>query len=215
MANSKAMKFYDCQTAPSPRRVRFFIAEKGLDIPTIQVDLASGEQFGSGFTDKNHAATVPVLELEDGTCIAESVAICQYLEELHPAPPLLGNDARERALVTMWNSRAEQAGLAAIAESLRNRSKGMVGRALPGPVGYEQIPELVSRGRKRAEVFFEDLDSRLGASEFVATDQFSIADITAFIAVDFAGWIKLFVPDELAHLHRWYKTVAARPAAKV
>ena len=147
------MKFYDCNTAPSPRRVRIFIAEKGVEIPTVQVDLAGGEQLGAAFKKINPDCTVPVLELDDGTHLTEVFAICQYLEEKFPEPALLGGSATERALVAMWNTKIEFNGLAALAETFRNRAKGMKGRAMTGPDDYEQIPELVDRGRRRFELF--------------------------------------------------------------
>ena len=209
------MKFYDCGTAPSPRRVRIFIAEKGLEIETVEVDLRNGEHLSPEFRKINPHCTVPALELDDGTCIAEIPPICRYLEELHPEPNLLGADARERAIIAMWDRYMELDGVMAVAEALRNRAKGMKGRALTGPVGYEQIPELAERGRKRTGQFFTDLDERLGESDYIAGDRFSVADITAFVAVEFAGWLKITIADEQNNLRRWYDTVAARPGCQV
>ena len=208
------MLFYDCETAPSPRRVRLFIAEKGIDIPVRQVDLRSGEHLQPEFREKNPDCTVPALELDDGSVIGESLAICAYLEEQFPEPPLMGTTPEERARVLMWNARIEQQGLAAVAESFRNRSKGFVGRALTGPEGFDQIEALVSRGRRRAELFMEMLDEHLDGREFILGDTFTLPDITALVTVDMAAWIKLQVPESLGNLRRWHQAVGARPSAK-
>ena len=205
------MKFYDCRTAPSPRRVRIFIAEKGIDIETVQVDLGSGEQFSDEFRALNPDCVVPVLQLDDGSCLSEVAAICQYLEERYPEPPLLGKTAEDRARVTMWNAKIEQQGLLSMADAFRNSAKGLRGRAVTGSLGYEQIPELAERGRQRVRQFFERLDAQLADSPFVAGASFSMADITAFVLVDFAAWIKIAVPEEASNLARWYGGVSARP----
>ena len=207
------MKFYDCQTAPSPRRVRIFIAEKGLDIPTVQVDLRNGEHLTEAFRRLNPWCTVPVLELDDGTAISEAVAVCRYLEDAHPEPPLMGVDARDRALVTMWEHRFEIDGFLAVTEAFRNQARGLAGRALTGPESVAQIPELAQRGRARVERFFRELDARLAGRPFVAGERYTIADITAQVAVDFAGWIKMSLPAELRHAAEWYERVSARPSA--
>ena len=207
------MKFYDCTTAPSPRRVRIFLAEKGIELDTVQVDLGSGEQLGDAFRKVNPDCVVPALELDDGTCLSEVIAICQYLEELHPEPRLLGATSLERAQVSMWNAKVEQLGLLSMMDAFRNSAKGMVGRALPGPASYEQIPELAERGRQRVVQFFSRLDDQLADNRFVAGDRFSIADISALVLVDFAGWVKLPVPEGAQHLSRWYAEVAKRPSA--
>jgi glutathione S-transferase len=207
------MKFYDCKTAPSPRRVRIFMAEKGLDIETVQVDLGSGEQLGDAFRRINPDCVVPVLEIDDGSHLTEVTAICQYLEELQPEPRLLGSTPGERARVGMWNAKVEQQGLAGMMDAFRNAAKGLAGRALTGPDNYEQIPELAERGRQRVAQFFRRLDGQLADKPYVAGETFSIADISAMVLVDFARWIKIEVPDELAHLKRWYADVSARPSA--
>ena len=207
------MKFYDCQTAPSPRRVRIFIAEKGLDVPTVQVDLRNGEHLTEAFRRLNPWCTVPVLELDDGTAISEAVAVCRYLEDAHPEPPLMGVDARDRALVAMWEHRFEIDGFLAVTEAFRNQARGLAGRALTGPESVPQIPELVQRGRARVERFFRNLDARLAGRPFVAGERYTIADITAQVAVDFAGWIKMSLPDELRHAAEWYERVSKRPSA--
>ena len=205
------MKFFDCKVAPSPRRVRIFLREKGVEVPTVQVDLRSGEQFGDAFRQVNPEGTVPVLELDDGTRISEALAICVYLEEAYPDPPLFGRDARERALSVMWNGKVEQQGLMAIAELLRNRSKAFQNRALPGPDKFEQIPQLVERGQLRTELFFDRLDTHLADHEFLIGERFTIADITALVAVDFAALLKISIEEKHEHLRRWYDQVSSRP----
>jgi glutathione S-transferase len=205
------MKFYDCATAPSPRRVRIFIAEKGLDIETIQVDLAAGEHLSDAFRKLNPQCTVPVLELDDGTCLIDSISISLYLDETYPEPNLMGRNAREKAVISMWQREMDSNGFLAVGECFRNRSKGLTNRALTGPVAYAQIPELAERGRLRTRQFFNDLDKRLAGSEYIAGERFTIADITAVVAVDFAKWIKEFIPDDAVHLKRWYETVSVRP----
>ena len=134
------MKFYDCVTAPSPRRVRIFLAEKGLTVPTVQVDLRNGEQFTPAFRALNPDCMVPVLELDSGVAITDIIAICRYFEELHPDPPLMGRSAEERAVIESWLRRIEWDGIYAAQEAFRNATPGLKGRALPGPVSLEQIP---------------------------------------------------------------------------
>jgi glutathione S-transferase len=157
------MKFYDCTTAPSPRRVRIFLAEKGTSVPTVQVDLRNGEQFSPAFRAINPDCTVPVLELDSGITITDIIAICRYFEELYPDPPLMGRNAEERASNA---GRIEWNGLYAAMEAFRNSTPGFKGRALPGPEPYEQIPALAERGRARIQHFFAWLDARLPDNEF-------------------------------------------------
>lgn len=208
------MKFYDCATAPSPRRVRIFAAEKGIELDTVQVDLANGEQFGSAFRQINPDCTVPVLELEDGTCLSEVVAICQYLEEMQPEPSLFGTTPAERALITMWNVKVEQQGFSAGGEAFRNAAKGLRMHAIPGPDSFAQIPELAKRGRERVQLFFNKLDEQLAKRKFIAGENYSIADISAMVVVDFSSWIKITIPDDASYLNRWYELVTARPSAR-
>ena len=206
------MKLYDCATAPSPQRVRIFLAEKSIDISLVQVNLRDGEQLGDAFRKINPDCTVPVLELDDGTRISEIYAICQYLESQYPEPVLMGQSALEQALVSMWNSKIEQNGLAALAETLRNRAKGMQDRALPGPLNLAQIPQLVDRGRIRTEAFFDRLDGQLKDNAFITGEQFTMADITAYVMIQFAGWSKIAIKDSQSNLQRWYDIVSKRPS---
>ena len=207
------MKFYDCAPAPSPRRVRIFIAEKGLEIPVVEVDLRNREQLGDAFAAINPHRTVPVLELDDGRRITNTAGICAYLEALHPQPALLGETPIDKACIAEMQWRMEMQGLMAVAEVLRNRAKAFRGRALTGAAGFEQIPELAERGLRRIDLFFEELDAILADRPFVAGERYSIADITALVAVDFAGWVKKSLPEAAASARRWHEAVNARPSA--
>lgn len=208
------MKLYDFKPAPNPRRVRIMMAEKGIEMPTVQIDLRGGEQFTPAFRAVNPQCVVPFLVLDDGTGIGEVVAIWRYLEESHPTPALMGVDAKDKAIVTMWESRMTLDGFQGVGEAFRNSTPGFKGRALSGPHGYEQIPALIERGKARTQNFYGDLEKRLAESEYVAGPRFTIADITALVAIDFAGWMKLAVPAEHKSVKRWYDQVSARPSAK-
>jgi glutathione S-transferase len=208
------MKFYDCATAPSPRRVRIFLAEKGISVPTVQVDLRNNEQLAPAFRAINPDATVPALELDDGTRINDAIGICVYFEAIHPQPPLMGESAEEKATITAWQREVERNGFYGVMEAFRNSVPGLKGRALPGPHDYEQIPALAERGRLRVMHFFAQMDARLAQSEFVTGPRYSIADITALVTIDFAGRAKLPLPENCGHLRRWHVQVSARPSAK-
>lgn len=203
---------YDCATAPSPRRARILLAEKGVAHETIAVDLRSGEQLGEAFRRINPQCTVPVLRTDDGAVLTDNAAIIAYLEARYPEPPLLGITPLEKAEVASWNWRVEFEGLLAIAEAMRNSAPAMANRALSGPVNYAQIPELAQRGLARLQQFFVTLDNRLAGRDFVATDRFSVADITAVVAVDFARVVKVKPGDQHPHLVRWREAMAQRPA---
>jgi glutathione S-transferase len=212
---SDTIKLYQSAGSPNSRRVRIFLAEKGLSIPLIPVDLGKGEQHFEAYRTINPRRIVPTLVLEDGTAIGEVPAICRYIEETYPQKRLLGETAKEKALVTMWERRAELEGFAAVMEAVRNAAPGLKGRAIAGPHDYEQIPELAERSKLRVKNFFADLDARLSEVPFVAGDRYSVADITALATIDFAaGALKLPIPDEQAALRRWHEKVSARPSAK-
>ena len=208
------MKFYDCTTAPSPRRVRIFMAEKGIEIETIQIDLANGEQFSEAFKAINPLCEVPLLVLDDGTIISQISAICRYLEEIYPDNPLLGRTPVERAVVESSNQQLQMNGFAAGAEAFRNATPGFKNRAMPGPHNYSQIPELAERGQQRLDNLFSDLEAHLANSEFIVGDYFSIADISALCVIDFAKWVKKRIPEDYKNLQRWYDQVSSRPSAK-
>jgi len=203
---------YDCATAPSPRRARILLAEKGVAHETVQIDLRTREQMGEAYRRINPQCTVPALCTDEGALLTDNAAIAAWLEAHCPQPPLLGSTALEKAEVASWQWRIEFEGLAAIAECLRNSSPAMTNRALPGPVDYAQIPELAQRGLARVQQFFATLNERLDGRDFVAADQFSIADITAVVAVDCARVVKVKPGDQHPHLVRWRAAMAQRPS---
>jgi glutathione S-transferase len=203
---------YDCATAPSPRRARILLAEKGIAHATVQVDLRHGEQLGEAFRRINPQCTVPALQTDEGAVLTDNAAITTYLEALRPEPALLGRNPLEKAEIASWNWRIEFEGFLAIAEALRNGSPAMANRALPGPKDYAQIPELAQRGLARAQDFFSALDARLQGREFIAGGRFSVADITAVVAVDFARVVKLKPGEQHPHLQRWRAALAQRPS---
>lgn len=205
---------YDFTLAPSPRRARILLAEKGIAHETVQVDLTKAEQLGEAYRKINPSCTVPALKLEDGTILTENIGIAAWAEEAKPAPALLGRTPAEKGLVFSWNARIEFEGFMPIAEVLRNTSKGMVGRALPGPLDLPQIPALAERGAQRLTRFFEMLNERLKGRDYIAIDTFSLADITALVCVDFAKWVKQEPKPEHTDLLRWHAAVSARPSAK-
>lgn len=203
---------YDCATAPSPRRARILLAEKGVAHATVQVDLRAGEQMGEAYRAINPHCTVPALRTDDGLLLTDNAAIAAWLEARFPEPALMGTTPAEKAEVASWNWRVEFEGLQAIAEALRNGSPAMANRALPGPIDYAQIPELAQRGRARVQRFFADLDERLAGRDFVATERFSSADVNAVVAVDFARVVRITPGDEHPHLWRWRAAMALRPS---
>ena len=201
---------YDCATAPSPRRARIFLAEKGVAHHTVLVDLRTGEQMGEAYRQINPQCTVPALRTEEGLLLADNAGIAAYLEARYPEPPLMGATPEEKAEVASWNWRMEFEGLLAIAEALRNSAPAMANRALPGAVNYPQIPALAERGLARVDQFFDLLNVRLAGREFVAADRFSVADITAVVAVDFARIVKRKPGDQHPELLRWRAAMALR-----
>jgi glutathione S-transferase len=200
------MKLYDNEWAPNPRRVRIFLAEKGVEIPKIAIDLKNFEHRGADFTAINPMQRVPALELDDGTILTESVAICRYIEELHPDPPLFGRTALERAQVEMWNRRLELSFFACIGAVLRHLHPAMAAAENP------QVPEWGEVNRGRAYEFLDLFDRHLMAAPFAAGDRFSIADITGFVAVRFMKPAKLPLPDHIQHVKRWFDEISARPS---
>lgn len=201
------MKIYDSQAAPNPRRVRVFLAEKGIQVLYEPVDIVKAVNRGPEFRKINPMAGVPVLELDDGTHIAESVAICRYFEETHPEPPLFGVGAKERALVEMWQRRMELYLLLPIADSFRQRHDFFKGR-------IRQVPEYAEAQRQNAEETLAWLDTELANRRFIAGDKYTIADITAMIAVDFGRVSKITIKPEQKNLARWHAEVSSRPSAK-
>jgi glutathione S-transferase len=208
------LKLYHAPASPNSRRVRMFLAEKGISLPLVSIDLGIGEQHGDAYRAINPRRVVPTLVLEDGTAIGEVLAIWRYLEEAYPATPLLGTTPKGKALVTMWERRAELEGFAAVMEGVRNAAPKLAGRAIAGPHDYAQIPEVVERSKRRVANFYTDMDARLAEVPFIAGENFSAADITTLVTVDFATRaLNMPVPAESGALRAWYDTVAARPGA--
>ena len=202
------MKLYDTQRAPNPRRVRWLMAEKGIeDMEIVQVDLLSGQHRTPEYRSKGGAPHVPALELDDGTCISESIAICRYLEALHPEPNLFGRDAREQAEIEMWTRRVEMYLSTPMMLTVRFTHPALA--ALEEPK-----PEVAAYNRDGAERYMKVLDRRLADRAFIAADRFTIADVVAVTGVDFGRLIKYRPPEEYSHFNRWLEACRARPAAK-
>lgn len=201
------------RVAPSPRRVRVFLAEKGIEIPRVEINIRAGENLEPAFLAVNPRGVLPTLQLEDGTVIDESVAICRYFEELRPDPPLMGRTALEKALTECWLRRVEFDAGQPVMDAFRNSYPPYAERAVPGKAGTRAIPELAERGKARLAEFYTFIDRRLAESEYVAGPVFSIADIALLCIADFARAVKLPPPDGLEHFARWHAAVSARPSA--
>ena len=207
------MKLHDCQMAPNPRRVRIFLAEKGLEVEKVEHSILGGETCGEEYLKINPWGTVPALELDDGTVIREAPAIFRYIEAQHPEPNLIGADPKEAAEIESWERFAELNGMGAIGEFFRNQTEALAGRGLPGPTSLDLIPALVERGKARAGWFYQQINEQLGKREYLGRDSYSIADITAQCAIDFGTAVSLGIPDDCANVARWYEAVSARPSA--
>ena len=201
------MKLYDGGRAPNPRRVRIYLAEKGITVPMEQVDLGSLQQKSAAFTAINPVQRVPVLVLDDGTIIAESIAICRYFEELHPDPPLFGRGAKEIAQIEMWNRRLELHLLFPVSHVFRNTHPAMKEMEVP------QVAAWAEANKPRIAEFLAVLDRDLADKPFVAGDRYTVADITGLVAVDFMKPAKLTVPEDLKNVRRWHAAISARPSA--
>ena len=202
------MKLYNHSQAPNPRRVRIFAAEKGIELALEEIDILAGQSRTPEFLAKNSSGAVPLLELDDGSYLSESVAICRYLEGLHPEPNLVGRDLREQAEIERWNRRMEIELLAAIGRTFQNTSPIFQGR-------FKQFPEYGEAQRAVAYQRLERMDHELNGHQFVACNRFTIADITALVAIDIGGRLAgIKLAPELAHLTRWHETVSSRPSAK-
>ena len=208
------MKLYHSTSSPNSRRVRILLAEKGLTPTLVPVDLGKGEQHGDAYRAINPRRVAPTLVLDDGTAIGEVPVISRYLEDIHPTPSLFGATPEARALISMWDRRIEQEGFASVMEAIRNKVPGLKGRAIAGPHDYEQIPALVERSTQRVKNLFADMNPRLAESPYAAGNEFSVADITLLVTVDFAAKaIDLPIPEELRALRRWYDAVSVRASA--
>jgi len=203
---------YDFNGAPSPRRAKMFLVEKGLEFENIQIDIRKNEQMSEAYRKINPRCTVPALVTEEGETLTENAEISTYLEARYPEKPLLGTTPLEKAQIAKWNWRAEFDGLTAGAEALRNSSPHMKDRALPGPRNVKQIPDLAVRGQQRIAWFFEDIDAHLKDNAFIAGDNYSVADITATVMVDFARWIKAYPLESQTSLLAWHERMKMRPS---
>ncbi len=202
------MKLFDGGRAPNPRRVRIFLAEKGVEVPLEPIDMGAMEHRSQKVTARNPLQRLPVLELDDGTIISETVAICRYFEELNPDPPLMGIDALDKAIVEMWSRRMELHLLMPVAQAFRHAHPAMKEWEVP------QIPEWGEANKPKAQKTLRWMDDELKSREFIAGDRFTIADITAMISIDFMKPARVPLPEDCDNLMRWYKAVSARPSAK-
>lgn len=201
------MKLFDGGRAPNPRRVRIFLAEKGIEVPLVPVDMGALEHKREAVSSRNPLQRLPVLELDDGTILTETVAICRYFEELHPKPALFGRGALGKAVVEMWQRRMELNLFNAVAQAFRHLHPAMKEWEVP------QIPEWGEANKPKAVDFLKLLDAELVTREFVAGDEYTIADITGLVAMDFMKPARIALPPELANVSRWHAAVAARPSA--
>lgn len=209
------MKLYDFGPAANAKRVRMFLAEKGIEIPIAEVQVRDGALFEEPYRTMNPFAVVPFLELDDGTVIGELVAICKYLEELHPEPSLLGRDARERALIEMWNRRLEIDGLMPMIHAVRNTNPLFAGRVVPGTrTDLAQLPEIAERGKAMLMILLERIDPILKDNAFIAGERFSIADITGFFMMNAAKILDVPFTERFPNVARWHADLASRPSAE-
>lgn len=207
------MKLYDFGPAANAKRVRIYLAEKGLSLPTETVNVRDGAMYEEPYASMNPFAVVPFMELDDGTILGESIAICRYLEELHPEPNLFGRTAAERAVIEMWNRRLEMDAFIPLGQAARNSNPMFAGRVVAGTrTDLPQLPELAERGKAAASMFLERLDKHLQNSDFVAGAEFSVADITGHMVMQSAHMMELPVLATLANVARWREMVAARPS---
>ena len=200
------MKIYETRTAPTPRIVRIFLAEKNIPMEYVQLDLQKGENLSADMRAKNPIGKVPVLELDDGTCIAESVAICRYFDELHPELSLMGTTPLQKAQIEMWQRQVEMGLFMQVGMCFQHSTGYFKDRMTP-------VAEYGAVAGQAASSYLEILDKRLAESEFIAADTYSIADIIALCAIDFARVIKVKIGEEQKNLQRWYQGVSSRPSA--
>jgi glutathione S-transferase len=202
------MKLYDSKAAPNPRRTRIFLAEKGIELPTEQVDIMAKQHLSPEYSSINPLQRMPALVLDDGTVICESIAICRYFEALQPEPALFGVGAKDSAIVEMWQRRCELALFFPVAHVFRHTHPAMKELEVP------QVAAWAEANRPRVVDFLRILDAELGKHPFVAGERYTVADITALCAIDFMKPARIAVPEELTNLKRWHAEVSARPSAK-
>lgn len=202
------MKILDDKRAPNPRRVRVFLAEKGIHVPFEQVEIMAGAHKLPEFAKLNPIQRVPVLILNDGTAVSESMAICRYFEAIQPAPSLFGETPIEIAHIEMWSRRAEINFFFPVAHYFRHTHPAMA------PLEVPQVPAWAEANKPRIAEIIRVLDERLSASPYLAGERYSVADITAMIAADFMKPARLLIPDDAVHFKRWYEDVSSRPSHK-
>ena len=207
------MKLYDFELAPNAQRVRVFLAEKGLEVPTEQLNVRDDDQFVEPFTSMNPFHCVPFLELDDGTVIAESMSICRYLEELNPEPPLFGRTAEERAVIDMWLRRFELDAFIPMLHAVRNHVPMFAGRVVPGTrTDLPQLPVMVTRGKEMMEVFLARVEPHMAQNEFIAGPDFTIADITGYFTVRMTNALEMDLTTSYPAVTAWFGKVSQRPA---
>jgi glutathione S-transferase len=205
------MKLYHFPRAPHARKVNIFLLEKGIDMPKVEVNLVERENLQEAYLGRNSRGVVPLLELDDGTCIDESLAICRYFENIYPEPALFGTEPREKALIDSWERHMEFDGYLPGQDAFRNSTDRFANYAVAGvQQEIKAIPDLAERGKLRIDIFFERLDERLAEVPFIAGENFSMADITGVVAVDMARRSMKFLPEHLSHVQRWYKAMHSR-----
>lgn len=208
------MQLYDMKMAPNPRRVRVFLAEKGLAVPLVEVDVQAGANLQPDFLAVNPRGVVPTLVLDDGRMLDESIAICRYLECLHPEPNLFGRDPWEVAEVERWQRRMEFEGMFGIAAAFRNTAPAYAGRSMPGTAGGgDQLAVLAERGLKQARGWLDSLEARMAGRDWLASNRYTVADITALVCLDFAKWVGLRAGDSHPALAAYLARLKARPSA--
>ena len=207
------MKLYDFGPATNSKRVRVFLAEKGIEIPIVELNVREDDQFKEPFTSMNPFHCVPFLELDDGTVIAESISVCRYLEELHPEPSLFGRTPEERGIIDMWNRRVELDGFMPALHAVRNKVPLFAGRVVPGTrTDLAQLPMMVERGTEMADIILARLEPHMAENAFIAGADVSIADITCWFVINMVNMLGIDVERRYPNIHRWHTEFSARPS---
>jgi len=209
------MKLYEYKAAPNPLRVQMFLAEKGITIETIQIDVRSGENRKEKYLSINPKGSVPSLELDNKTIITESIAICRYFEAVQPEPALFGKTAEEKGLIEMWQRKTDIEGITSVGDALRNFSENFKDRAVADPRETKQIPELAKRGVILANRYLDDANTQLSKTEYLAGNSFSMADINLYVMLYFANWVKVQPSEEHTNLLRWKDLISKRESINV
>ena len=209
------MIIYDCEGAPNPRRLSIFLAEKNITISKKQINILEAENLSERYLKINPFGLLPSLELKDGNVLSEVPCICQYLESIYPEVNLVGTNAIETAKILAWDRFSEMNGMNAIAEIFRNQADALADRGLPGLRGIKQIPELVERGEKRATWYFNQLENNLCDGDFLISNRFTLADITAFCVIESSFRVGLSLPSSNTNLQKWYNRLKEKSACSI